>query len=256
MPEDIDGVETDPDAVVDPDAEEPEGEDEDQDGQDSPSAEDDKGPIPYSRFSEVIAERNLEKEETARLRDENRRLLELAQSHAPKPPDARDADPNADIRELGYDPEYMTDNEIAIARNQAVDRKLMKELLKDKETNQATQKYNQEIQGRYLAQVDTISECEDKPLTDTQRNEILQHALRLAPTKTDKSPEQLATLAVAAWKKSKANPNARIRNDKSVLETGSRSSQPGKRATVPDKGEDSETAIRRALKEAGIPVNV
>jgi phosphopantetheinyl transferase (holo-ACP synthase) len=255
MPEDIIGVETDPDEVVDPDVEEPEGEDEDQEEPESPTGDEDKGPIPYSRFSEVIAERNLEKEETSRLREENRRLLELAQSHAPKP-EVRDADPNADILELGYDPEYMTDNEIAIARNQAADRKLVRELLKDKETSQATQKYNQEIQSRYLAQVDTISECEDKPLTDTQRNEILQHALRLAPTKTDKSPEQLATLAVAAWKKTKTDPKSKIRDGKSVLETGNRSSQPGKRAIIPDKGEDSDTAIRRALKENGIPVNV
>lgn len=255
MPEDINGVETDPDEVVDPDVEEPEGEDEDQEEPESPTGDEDKGPIPYSRFSEVIAERNLEKEETNRLREENRRLLELAQSHAPKS-EVRDADPNADIVELGYNPEYLTDNEIAIARNQAADRKIVRELLKDKETSQATQEYNQEIQSRYLAQVDTISECEDKPLTDTQRNEILQHALRLAPTKTDKSPEQLATLAVAAWKKTKTDPKSKIRDGKNVLETGNRSSQPGKGAIIPDKREDSDTAIRRALKENGIPVNV
>jgi hypothetical protein len=237
--------------VLEPEVPDQELETPEDDSQESPSPQEpepEEPRIPKSRLDEVIAERN-------QLREERQRLLDRVLT-TPTETKTGEVDPDADIKGLGYEPDYMTDNEKAIARNQAADRKLMQELIADKKTSAATQQYNQNIQLRYSGQIETISECEEKPLTDTQRNEILQHALRLAPTKTDKSPEQLATLAVAEWKKSRSRPAEKIKSDKtSVAEPPSRGSGPT-RGSIPAGGNMSlEDALDAAAKAMGYTGN-
>jgi hypothetical protein len=186
-------------------------------------------------------------------RTERQRLLDQVLS---KPKESEIVDENADIRALGYDPDYMTDNEMAIARNQAADRKLLRQMLDKDEKSEQSERAKQEVQTRFVVQLNTLSECEPVPLTEEQRQAVIKTAVDIAPRYADRTPEQLATIAHAEWRKSRSKPVEKIKTDKTaVAEAPNRGVGPT-RGSIPAGGNLSlNDALDAAAKAIGYTGN-
>lgn len=211
--------------------------------------------VPIARLNQVLEREREAREQLAAERAQNQRLLDSVLN---KPTETHAAvDEYADIKAIGYDPDYMTDNEIRIAKNQAADRKILLEI-RQKETDKETQsEAAKEVQVRYIAQLETLSECEDSPLTEAQKQEVIQVSLKIAKDHVGKTPEHLATISLSAWKKSRTKPTEKIKVDKtSVAEAPNRGSGPT-RGSIPAGGnlKSNDDAIDAACKAMGYTGN-
>ena len=254
MPEDLDAIaeeETEEVEVLD---ETKDTEEESEAEESSPSqeteTEEEAKTVPIARLNQVLERERLANEQLASVQAERQRLLD----HALAKPETKtgDVDPDDELRAEGYDPDFMTDNDKVSARKViATERRQReaeeKQAVVTRQTAEVTEK-----QQRYLAQVETISECEDSPLTGAQKEEILKHSIRISTEQPNKTPEQWATLGHAAWKKSRTKPTDKIKSDKAtVAESPNRVAGPT-RGSIPAGGNLSlDDAIEAAAKAMG-----